>query len=76
VWRIALRLIQKGDAMKEQNNGRASSEGGPDWARLRALSYEEIRRALDEDPEVRAKEGSFWEKAKLVLRQTKETRQF
>ncbi len=59
--------------MKEKRTGRASAKGGTDWKRLRSLTDEEIRSAIEADPEARPTTVNFWKKAKVVLRQPKQT---
>jgi uncharacterized protein (DUF4415 family) len=63
--------------MKEQPTGKASAKTSAkartDWKRLRSLSDQEIRNAVERDPEARATDASFWRKAKVVLPQPKQT---
>jgi len=60
--------------MKEKPTGKALvKNSATDWKRLRSMSGEEIRSGIKEDPEVRATDAGFWQKAKVVLPRPKET---
>jgi uncharacterized protein (DUF4415 family) len=59
--------------MKEKRTGRASTEAGSDWGRLRSLTDGQVRRAIRADREVKGTDASFWKGARLVMPKTKET---
>lgn len=42
------------------------SPAGTDWDRLRAMTDEEIRRGIKEDPDAHPTTPEFWETARLV----------
>lgn len=61
--------------MKEEHIGKAAMqvESGTDWERLRNLSDEEIHAAAVADPDAQPTNEAFWENAKLVFPEAKET---
>ncbi|MEO8659318.1 MAG: BrnA antitoxin family protein [Bryobacteraceae bacterium] len=60
--------------MREKHTGKASAKSGAtDWKRLRTLSEENIRAAVEADPEARPTDVNFWKQAKIVLPQAKQT---
>lgn len=61
--------------MKEEPIGKAAmnSESGTDWENLRTMSDEEIHAAALSDPDAQPTNETFWENAKLVFPEAKET---
>jgi uncharacterized protein (DUF4415 family) len=59
--------------MNEKFTGKASAKTTTDWKRLRSLSNREIRKAIEKDPEARPTDARFWNAAKVVLPQPKQT---
>ncbi|MBT9100551.1 BrnA antitoxin family protein [Methylovulum psychrotolerans] len=61
--------------MKEDTTGKTamSFENGTDWERLRNMSDEELHSAALADPDAQPTDATFWENAKLVLPEAKET---
>ena len=53
--------------MKEQHTGKASSEIGTDWKRLRALTDKAIRSSIESDPDARPTDVNFWKTAKVAM---------
>lgn len=47
-------------------------KGKTDWKRLRALTDEDIKRAVADDPDESLADADFWKNAKLVLPEAKE----
>ena len=52
--------------------GLSSVKDGSDWKRVRSLSDQQIRRAIDSDPEARSTDAEFWKKAHLVIPKAKQ----
>jgi uncharacterized protein (DUF4415 family) len=61
------------NAMKEQHTGKASAKSGTNWKRLRSLPDEEIRSAVEGDPDAHPTDANFWKKAKVAFPQPKQT---
>jgi uncharacterized protein (DUF4415 family) len=59
--------------MKEKRTGKASAKGRTDWKRLRSLTDQQIRRAIESDPDARPTTSEFWKGARLVMPAAKET---
>jgi uncharacterized protein (DUF4415 family) len=63
--------------MNEKLTGKASAKTSAktltDWKRVRSLSNREIRDAIGKDPEARPTDAKFWNTAKVVLPQPKQT---
>ena len=59
--------------MKKRHTGKASVKQSTDWKRLRSMSEDDIRKALEADPDVRTTDISFWKKAKIVKPRNKQT---
>ena len=49
------------------------SRAETDWSRFDALSDEEVRAAIDADPDAHPTDEGFWKAAKVVMPQPKET---
>ena len=52
---------------------KAPASGRTDWKHLRSLTDQQISKAIKKDPEARATDAVFWEKAKVVMPQPKQT---
>jgi uncharacterized protein (DUF4415 family) len=48
------------------------AEPKTDWKRLRRMSDKEVRRALENDPEIQPTDSAFWKEAKIVMPHRKE----
>lgn len=60
--------------MKERHTGKASSSANrTDWARLRNMTDQEIRRGIRDDPDAVPTNTEFWKRAQVVLPQPKQT---
>lgn len=59
--------------MKEKRTGKTSVSVGSDWRRLRSLTGDRIRRAIEADPEAQPTDAAFWRNSKVVMPQPKET---
>ena len=69
-----LYLLGGQNVMREKPTGKTSvKNSATDWKRLRSKSGEEIRSGINEDPEVRATDAKFWQKAQVVLPRPNET---
>jgi len=53
--------------MKGKRTGKTSPSESTDWKRLRSLSDRQIRRALENDPDVRPTDAEFWKNAHVVI---------
>ena len=49
------------------------SPAGTDWDRLDALSEEEVRAAIEEDPDAHPTDDAFWEGGVVVMPERKES---
>jgi len=47
--------------------------GRPDWDRFRSMTGEQIRSAIEKDPDAPSTDAGFWKNAKLVLPRAKQT---
>ncbi len=62
------------DATTGKTSERKSrTKAGTDWEALRAMSDEDIRAGIDADPDAQATDAAFWERAKVVMPQPKQT---
>jgi uncharacterized protein (DUF4415 family) len=43
------------------------AEPKTDWEKLRSMSAQQIRRAVESDPDIRPTDSAFWKTAKVVL---------
>jgi len=59
--------------MKEKHTGIASAKESSNWKRVRALTDNQIRRAVETDPEARPTDKNFWKNAQVVMPKAKET---
>jgi uncharacterized protein (DUF4415 family) len=59
--------------MKEKRIGKTSVKARTDWKRLRSLGDDQVRRAIESDPEVRPTDAEFWKKARVVFPAAKQT---
>lgn len=61
--------------MNEKPIGKAAhnTESGTDWERLRGLSDTEIHAAAVSDTDAQPTDEAFWQNAKLVMPESKET---
>jgi uncharacterized protein (DUF4415 family) len=61
--------------MKDEHIGKAvaNTDGGTDWERLRNMSDEEIHASALADPDAPPTDEAFWQNAKLVFPEAKET---
>jgi uncharacterized protein (DUF4415 family) len=59
--------------MKEKRIGKTAVKERTDWNRLRSFSDDQIRSAIDSDPEVRPADAEFWIKARIVIPPAKRT---
>jgi uncharacterized protein (DUF4415 family) len=60
--------------MSDDTSGTTSkTEPKTDWRRLRSMTDEEIHAAIIDDPDARPTDEAFWENARVVTSQRKET---
>lgn len=59
--------------MKEKRTGNTSTKAQTDWNRLRSQSDEEIRKAIEADPDAHPTDAQFWNSAKVVMPVPKQT---
>lgn len=61
--------------MKKEPTGKAAMhvKSGTDWERLHHMSDEEVHTAAVADPDTQPTDEAFWEHAKLVFPEPKET---
>jgi len=58
--------------MKEKHTGGSSAKQDSDWKRLRSMSDRQIRLALASHPAARPTDAKFWQKARVVMAETKQ----
>lgn len=59
--------------MKEKRIGKQSAKGRSDWNRVGSLSEDQIRRAIETDPDARPTDPDFWKAARVVIPKAKQT---
>jgi len=59
--------------MKGKHTGKTSARERTSWKRLRELTDAEIRRGIEEDPDVHPTDEGFWKTAKVVVPKPKQT---
>ena len=59
--------------MREKRTGKPLVKASSDWKRLRSMSDRQIRQAVERDPEVQPTDAKFWQKARIVIPESKKT---
>jgi uncharacterized protein (DUF4415 family) len=58
--------------MNAKRTGRISIKPATDWKRIRSLKDSQVRKAVEEDPDVHGTTPEFWANARIVLPQPKQ----
>jgi uncharacterized protein (DUF4415 family) len=59
--------------MKEKRTGKTADKQHSDWRRLRSMNDHQIRRGIEQDPEMRPTDVDFWKKARVIMPVPKRT---